>query len=705
MISKRNVFALTMAFCGAVMTAQQDPVIMTITNTSNQKKYPILKSDFEAVYKKNNGRDIKNNPKSVKEYVDLFTLFKSKVFEAESLGLDTLGTFKTELGGYRRQLAAPYLTDKNTNESLLTEAYERLKWEVRASHIMFRVEENALPKDTLEAYTRASIVRNAILGKMPSAAEIANYDKLLKNTTDVSKMLKMKDSTMYKAKFNSVKKLAEYYKAANDKFMDIAPKTSDDPSVVDNKGDLNYFTAFMMVYPFENAAYNTKVGDVSPIIRTKFGYHIMKVYDKRPNRGEISVAHIMVKFPKDANEDARNNAKTKIYELKDKLKTMSFEDVARQFSDDKQSSDRGGQLEPFKSGKFPPDFEKAAFGLQKDGDISEPVATQYGWHIIKRISMRSIGTFDEMKNEIKEKVKRDSRSQMGRSALIARVKRDNNFKENLKNRDEVINLCDSSYLQATWKASRADKLGNKEIVNIGGKSYTQNDFAKYLESQITFRSPTDVKELVKGMYKSWVDECAIGFEDAQLDGKYPEFRNLLREYRDGILLFDLTDQKVWSKAVKDTNGLKDFYEKNKNNYLWGERAEVTTYKCLNDKVAAEVRKMLKAGKKEKEIVDAVNKASQLNLSVENVTYLKGENTNVDANWKQGIAPSDIKDPKESKVLVLVVNKILPKSPKQLNECRGMVTADYQNYLENDWLAYLKTKYTVKVEDDVLNTIK
>jgi peptidyl-prolyl cis-trans isomerase SurA len=384
---------------------------------------------------------------------------------------------------------------------------------------------------------------------------------------------------------------------------------------------------------------------------------------------------------------------------------MSFEDVARQFSDDKQSADRGGQLEPFKSGKFPINFENAAFNLKKDGDVSEPITTPYGWHIIKRLSLRSIGTFDEMKNELKEKVKRDSRSQMGRTALIAKVKRENNFKENLKNRDEVIKLCDSTYLQATWKASKADKLGNKEIINIGGKSYTQNDFAKYLESQITFRSPTDVHELVKGMYKNWVDDCAISFEDAQLDAKYPEFKNLLREYRDGILLFDLTDQKVWSKAVKDTTGLKDFYEKNKNNYLWGERAEVTTYKCLNEKVAAEVRKMLKAGKKEKEIVDAVNKASQLNLSVENVTYPKGENANVDANWKQGVADKDIKDPKENKELILVVNKILPKTPKQLNECRGMVTADYQNYLENDWLAYLKKKYTVSVNDEVLNTIK
>jgi peptidyl-prolyl cis-trans isomerase SurA len=210
---------------------------------------------------------------------------------------------------------------------------------------------------------------------------------------------------------------------------------------------------------------------------------------------------------------------------------------------------------------------------------------------------------------------------------------------------------------------------------------------------------------MKSMYKTWADECVVGYEDALLESKYPDFKNLLREYRDGILLFDLTDQKVWSKAVKDTVGLKAFYEKNKNNYLWGERAEVTTYKCLNDKVATDLRKLLKAGKPEKEIVETLNKASQLNVAVENVTYLKGENKDVDANWKQGVAEKDIKDAKENKTLVLVVNKILPKTPKQLNECRGMVTAEYQDFLEKEWLAYLKNKYTVKVNEDVLNTIK
>lgn len=692
------VFAL-----GSITTIKaQDPTIMTINNRE------ISKSEFEAVYKKNNGKEVNTSSKSVKEYVDLFSLFKMKVIEAESLGLDTLSSFKTELAGYRRQLAAPYLTDKNTNESLITEAYERMKTEVRASHILIRVDETALPKDTLEAYMRIQLIRNALLGKAPSAAQISEYDKLLKNTLEVGSRLKKKDSALYKAKFNSVKGLPELLKSAGsgDNFPVIAPKTSDDPSVVDNKGDLNYFSALDMVYPFEGAAYSTKVGDISPIVRTRFGYHVLKVYDKRQSRGEMFAAHIMVKTGKDATEQDKENAKTKINEIYQKLKAgEKFEDLARQFSDDGQTKERGGQLQPFKSGRLPKDFEEAAFKLEKNGDYSAPVQTEYGWHIIKRVDRKDLMPFNEMKNELKMRVGRDSRSQMGREALIARVKKENNFTENLKNRDEVLKTLDTNFLKANWKAESISKLGNKEIVTLGGKKYTQMDFAKYLESQMTVVSDKDAFELGKRQYKTWLESTVVDYEDKQLESKYPEFKNLLREYRDGILLFDITDQKVWSKAVKDSAGLKEYYEKNKNKFMWEERAEVTTYKCLDDKVANELRKLLKKGKGEKEITETLNKTSQLNVAVENVTYLKGENKNIDANWKQGVADKNVKDDKENKVLVIVVNKILPKSPKSLAESRGMVTADYQNYLDTEWLAYLKNKYKVSVKEEVLSTVK
>jgi peptidyl-prolyl cis-trans isomerase SurA len=700
-MNKAVAIALTLSAL-ASMEKVQAQVVMTI----NDK--PVNKSEFEAVYRKNNGKEVSSSPKSVKEYVDLFSLYKSKVFEAESMGLDTLTSFKTELAGYRRQLAAPYLTDKNTNENLLTEAYDRMKTEVKASHILVKIQDNSLPKDTLEAWTRINIIRNACLGKFPTAAEIANYDKLLKSSTAAEKGLAGKDSTIYKLKLNSIKNLAEVAKTGPDKFLVIAPTTSDDPSVVENKGSLGYFSSFEMVYPFESAAFNTKVGDISPIVRTRFGYHVLKVYDKRPTKGEISAEHIMVVVKKDATDQDKANAKTKIDELYAKVKGgQNFEEVARQFSEDKQTSDKGGLLQPFKSDnvRLPKSFNDAAFALKANGDVSEPVQTQYGWHIIKRVDLKTVPPFNDIKNELKAKVNRDSRSQMGRVALIARVKKENGFTENLKNRDEFAKVLDTSYLSTNWKADKAAKLGNKEIFKLGGKSYTQNDFAKFLESQMTHRQQGDVGSIMNNMYKTWVEESVVAFEDAQLDKKYVEFANLYREYRDGILLFDLTDQKVWSKAVKDTAGLRAFYEKNKNNYMWEERAEVSTYKCIDEKMAKEVRKMLTEGKNEKEITEKLNKTSQLNVSVENITFLKGENKNVDANWKKGIAEKDIKDEKENKVLVIVVNNVLPKSPKTLAECRGAVTADYQVYLEKEWLSYLKGKYIVKVNNDVLNTIQ
>jgi peptidyl-prolyl cis-trans isomerase SurA len=694
---KKNLLNLSF-ICFAGYAFAQEPVVMTV----NDK--PVTKSEFEAVFNKNNSN--KNDAKSVREYADLYALFKMKVLEAESMGLDTLASFKNELSGYRKQLAAPYLTDKNTNESILNEAYERLKTEIKVSHILFRVNETDLPKDTLEAWTRANLVRNAVLGKMPTSAQIAEYDKLLKNTTEVTARFKRRDSTIYKIKINAIKNLATNAAKNPDKFVALAPVTSDDQSVVDNKGDLGYYTALDLVYPFENAMYNAKVGEVSPIIRTRFGYHILRVYDKRPTRGEIQVAHCMVEIKKNATEGEKANAATKIQEIYQKIKGgEKFEDVTRQFSDDKQTKEQGGLLQPFKAGRYPKAFEDAAFALKKDGDISLPVETPYGWHIIKRIVKKDLPPFSEIKNELKAKVSHDTRSQMGRKALIARVKKENGFKENLKARDEFKQVIDTTYLKGTWTPKRAEILGNKEMFSIGGKSYTQNEFAKYLESQMTLRTQDDAWEVAKPMYEKWVEDRIVAFEDSQLEKNYADFRNLVREYREGILLFDLTDQKVWSKAVKDTSGLKKYYEEHKNAYQWEERADVTNYKCVNATVAKEVRKMLAAKKSDKEILETVNKTSQLNLSIENIFYLKNEKPIINANWKQGIVPTDFEDPNEKKVVVIVVNKILPVTPKTLPECRGMVTADYQNYLENEWLSYLKGKYKVKINEDVLKTIK
>lgn len=706
-----SLSAISLSFFAQSSIAQtNEPVIMTINGKN------VYKSEFENVYKKNSGKEVNKEQKSVKEYVDLFSTFKMKVFEAEALGLDTNSSFKTELAGYRKQLASPYLTDKNVNDALVQEAYDRMKTEVKASHILIRIVEDALPKDTIEAYTRLMIIRDAVMGKQPSAARLAEYEAILKKSSaGLTKNSNTKDSAAFKTKLEAIKNIASTVNSGSDKFAAAAKKTSEDPSAADNSGDLGYFTSLQMVYPFETAAYKTNVGDISMPIRTRFGYHIIKVDDKRENQGEILTAHIMVKFNKEMSEKEKANLKTKIDEIHAKLKAgEKFEDVARQYSDDKPSAEKGGQLQWFGSSRMPIDFEKAAFALKNNGDYSEPFTTPYGWHIVKRLDRKGLASFDDMKGELKQRVGKDSRTQAGRESLIEKVKKENNFKENLANRKAFLKVLDSTVYQAKWEAKKAAKMGTKELFRLSNKDkatgaettiiYGANDFAKYIESHQTARPVMDNNMFMQQSYKNFVDEAIITYEDERLEKKYPEFRNLLKEYRDGILLFDLTDQKVWSKAVKDTAGLKAFYEKNKNNYLWDERAEVTSYKCANEKIAKEVRALLKKNKTEKEIVETINKTSQLNVTAESVTYLKGENKEVDANWKVGVSAFDIKD-KDNKVTVLVTNKLIEKTPKTLAEAKGIITADYQTYLEKEWLAYLKNKYSVKVNEDVLNTVK
>ena len=272
--------------------------------------------------------------------------------------------------------------------------------------------------------------------------------------------------------------------------------------------------------------------------------------------------------------------------------------------------------------------------------MSMPIQTQYGWHIIKRLSKKELGSFDELKPELKAKIGKDSRSQNGKESMIAKIKKQYNFKENLKLRDEFVKVMDTTFFDAKWKHEAAAKLNKDALFSIGEKTYSQKDFAMYLENHQSKRAKTDFTLLVKDMYKEFVNESCLGYEESKLASKYPEFKALLQEYRDGILLFDLTDKNVWSKAVKDTTGLKVFYEENKSKYMWDTRAEATVYKCATEKVAADVRKMLKDKAKKKytndDILKAINKDSQLNLNIETGKYSKGENDIVDKfEWKKG----------------------------------------------------------------------
>ncbi|MGZ4048009.1 MAG: peptidylprolyl isomerase [Bacteroidia bacterium] len=649
-LSKTLMLPLALLSFNFSVAQNKDAVLMTIGNSK------VTVGEFENVYHKNNTKETSGDAKSLNDYVDLFVNFKLKVKEAEEMGLDTSKAFKEELAGYRKQLAQPYLTDKDVNDKLLKETYDRMQEDVHASHILVKVSENALPKDTLEAYNKILKIRARIL------------------------------------------KGEDFNKVAAEKGV------SDDPSAKDNGGDLGFFTALQMVYPFESAAYNTKVGEVSMPVRTRYGYHIIKVTERRKAQGEVLVAHIMVKTPPNMSKDDSLNAYKKINEIYGKLKAGSkFEDLATEFSDDKTSAKKGGELPWFSTGKMPAEFEKTAFAIANKGDYSAPMRTKYGWHIIKLIDKRGLASFDDMKNELKGKVTKDSRSQVGRASLIAKIKTEYKFKENPKAVDEFTKVLDSTLFEGRWDAAKATSL-KKPMFNFNDKVYTQTDFANYIASHQSKRPKTDYKVVINPLYKQFVEESAIAYEEGRLDQKYPEFKSLMQEYRDGILLFELTDEKVWSKAVKDTAGSKAYYEKNKNNYMWDERADASVYTCASDKVAKEVRDLMKKKKTEKEILAVINKDSQLNLQVESRIFNKGENEFVDKNWNPGTS-ADLPSEKDKKTIIVVTNKLLKPEPKSYMDSKGMVTADYQNYLEKEWISSLKAKYPVTIDKAVLATVK
>jgi peptidyl-prolyl cis-trans isomerase SurA len=612
---------------------------------------PVTKAEFEKVYRKNNQKEGAYDMKDLREYVELYINYKLKVREAEALKLDTAVTFINELKGYRKQLAQPYMTDKEVTEALLKEAYDRLMKDVRASHILINLGADPLPKDTLIAYNRA---------------------------------LKIRDMIMKGADFSTV-----------------ARDSSNDPSAKENGGDLGYFTGMMMVYPFETAAYNTKPGQVSMPVRTKFGYHIIKVADIRDAQGEIRVAHIMVKAGMDATDSVNTTAKMKIDEIYSKLKAgEKFEDLVLKFSDDKGSAKNAGLLPPFGTGRMVPEFEKAAFELKADGEFSAPVKTAYGWHIIKRIERKPVPTFEQKKNELKTQIARDSRAEVSKNSMISRIKKENGFVDFPKIKDAFIAKLDSSVVKGEWSPEKV-KNAKGILFTLAGKNYTEQDFAIYISNHQSKKSNSNPTQIGLQLYDQFVDETCLNHEESMLDTKYPEFKALMQEYRDGILLFELTDQLVWSKAVKDTSGLKDFYNTVKNNHMHPRRCNAVIYTCANEKVAKKARKLIQKGKAMVEITAELNKDSQLNVSTQTGKFPKGENDIIDGiEWKKGLTANMIKN---NSVVFVNVEEVMEPTPKTLEEAKGLITSEYQSHLEKQWIQQLRSKYAFSVDQNVLNS--
>lgn len=653
-MKKACISGLLMLFLSNVFS-QQDPVLMTINNV------PVTKSEFERIYYKNN-RDSVRDEKAIRDYLELFINFKLKVMEAKNLGLDTMPTFKQELESYRKQLSAPYFVDKETEEKLLKEAYERKKWRIRTSHILIKVGENASPADTLAAYNKAMEIKKRI-------------DK-------------------------------------GEDFANLAKEYSEDDASKINGGDIGYLTVFTTVLPYENAAYSLKVGEVSNPVRSQYGYHIIKVTDRKENPGEVKVAHIMVLVPRDAKEEDVQKAESKINEIYQKLQQgEDFAKLAIEYSDDKASGKRGGDLPWFGTGRMVPEFESVAFET-KIGEYSKPFRTAFGYHIIKKHEVRPLQPFENEKNELLNKIAKDPRAQQSKSILIEKLKKEYGYTFNQKNLDEIIKYVDTTLYSGNFKMPANIKL-NKPLFTLKDSIYTQAKFVEllsnYKNKQKDAVKNDAAKMLARQLYKEWENNQIIAYEDARLEQKYPSFAHLLQEYHDGILLFDLTDKMVWSKAIKDTVGLKEFYEKNKNNYMWDERAEVYLISYENDKCKEQFIKAVENNKKQLSVEDILNNINKkaICLTKKDVKlFSKGDSPAVDKlAFNTDKSQNKTYNIDSEKKLIFYLNKMLPPQPKQLNEAKGIITADYQSYLEKEWIQELRNKYKVVVNYDVLKLVK
>jgi len=616
----------------------------------------IMLSEFQYIYEKNNKND-KNfySDTSVREYLNLFINFKLKVAEARANGIDTTEKFRNEFKTYRDQLTKPYLTDKKATDNLIAEAYDRMKEELRASHILIRLNEDA-PKEEV--------------------------DKAL-------------------AKINEIYKRAK----KGEDFGKLAIELSEDPSAKVNSGDLGYFSVFHLIYSFENVAYNTSVGKISKPFRTEFGYHILKVTDRRPYQGQIKVAQILLAYDENATDADKENIKASIFEIHKKLKGgESFDNMVKLYSDDERTKNNNGVLPEFNSFSFnvPDIIKENSFKIANIGDISEPIETNYGWVILKKLDIKGLKPFEEMENFIRSKVRKDSRSEMSNISLIQNLKKQFSFKEYPKNLQVFKNSVDTNILNGSWKP--------KEIANstlplflIGKKVYSVGDFAKYTENKQKMVRFANAEFTVNKIYESYVNENLLAYADQHLEENYPEFKNLVNEYLEGMMLFEITDQKVWTKAMKDTLGQEEFYEKNIANYMWKKRVDAEIYICRSEEIANNVVASIKSNKTSDVIAEIENVKNPLNISYSKGKYEMGENKYLNNYFGQsGVFIFHETETNSWRVINLI--RYYEPEPKKLKEIRGIVIADYQSFLDEEWLKELKNKYPVKINNKILEEL-
>ena len=638
-------------------------VLMTIGNED------ITVKEFTDVYYKNNLKSDVIEKKTVDEYLDLFTTFRMKVMEAERQQLDTSAKFQKELAGYRKQLAKPVMSSDDITEELVEEAYQRKLKDIRASHILIRCDKNALPSDTLKAYNKAMNIRKKALAKDADFGALAD----------------------------------QYSEDPSAKGMEASDQA---PARPGNHGDLGYFSVFDMVYPFETGAYNTKEGEISMPVRSDFGYHIIKVNSITDALGSIQAAHIFLQIPFDApaeDEAAMKQKADNIYKELMAQDGKNWSEMVKQYTDDKGTIARDGALSNFTVSRIVPEFIEACKSLEK-GQIAKPVRTMYGYHIIKLLDYSGVGSFEKEKKALTERIEKDMRSKKSEEMVLKQVKSEYHFKQNDKNLETFIASVDSTILRAAYEpAANVDM--NAVLFSLDNNNTKVSDFVAYIKNNMSPQRYVTPATYAYQLYENFSKETAMNYADAHLEEKYPEFKALVKEYRDGILLFDLMDKEVWDKAVKDTLGLQEFHDRNASKYMWGNRVYATIISVTRPESLPMVNALLDSGIALDSLKSTIQRDSIPAVFVRKGYYQKGDNQYVDkTEWKVGVR-NEIPSTVDQSTTIVCIRELRNPEPKTLKEARGLVTSDYQMELEQQWVQTLKERYPVKINEKVLDKVR
>ena len=665
-----------------------DPIVMEIGDEK------ITQSEFMKNFRQANtvGDNVTaaEKRKALNEYIDLFVNFRLKIKDALAECYDTVPSFKKEYSTYRDELAAPYLIDSKLLEDILQEAYRRNQQAVRASHIMVSLPRNPLPEDTLKAYQKAMNI----------------YEQAIKEGADFKKLaIALSEDPSAKDHVN--------------------PRSGE--QVKGNGGDLGFFTVFDMVYPFEEAAYTMQVGEVSKPVRSNYGYHIIKLMDKVSIYGKSSIQHIWV------GSRSETDSGRVMSVISDAYRRLSegedFNRVVRDCSEDRATVPVNGLIKDVPIQRMVPEYVSKIAELEV-GEFSKPFKTEFGWHIIKVVKKDTIAPFEDMKPFYKQRISRDQRSKQPQNVFVENMKEKYSFVDyTIKNKvafDELLSALTDSVFRGTWEAPQLEN-GEMTAFSFSDRQYTVNDLVKYID-ETQKRSLRKYKAAyLKEKFDALVSREIIDYANARLEQDYPEFDDLVKDYRNGLLIFAYNDEKVWSKAIIDTTGLKEFYasESKKHNinnpeesiYFWKQRADVMTISvfdsnCIDASKAMKVveKNAFKEGMtKDKMFSLLMKKLKKKKCSMDPPMYIRnvkveeGNNEVITSEqFKKGIYTVPTTDGKG--YIIIIVKGLIEPTIKGLREARGYYINDYQNYLEKQLVEYLRNKYKVTVYQDKIDKI-